>query len=300
MSVSQISFRTLLPELFAALKAFQSSSAKFGIVHSVSAPLSKNSKPSSPKTLLILDSSFNPPSRAHLTLAKSALHKDILRHYEPPYRFLLLFSTQNADKAPSAASFDQRLALMTVFAQDLIKDLQQSDQHDPPDVDIGLTTAPYYTDKSTAISTEGKDAYPDSPRHIHIMGFDTITRFLAPKYYKDFDPPLSALNPYFDAGHELRVTLRPSNEYGFVEDQKAFISKLGRGELEAEGGKPRWAKQIATVEASDGVGVSSTRVRKAAKAQRWDEVSELCTQGIADAVRENSIYEGDDRGAKMA
>ncbi|KAF4551824.1 Hypothetical protein D9617_12g037140 [Elsinoe fawcettii] len=298
MSISQTSFRTLLPELSAALKSFQSSTSKFRVVRSVACS-SPNSK-KSPKTLLILDSSFNPPSRAHLTLAKSALHKDVLKHYEGPYRFLLLFSTNNADKAPSAASFDQRLALMTVFAQDLINGVQGKDQYETTDVDIGLTTAPYYTDKSAAISTEGKDTYPDSPRHIHIMGFDTITRFLAAKYYKDFDPPLAALNPYFDAGHELRVTLRPSDEYGSVEVQKAYIDRLGKGELEIEGGKREWAKQITTAEASDGVGVSSTRVRKAAKAQHWDEVSELCTQGIANAVRENAVYEGDDRGAKMA
>lgn len=297
MSIPKSSFRAILPELSAAIKTFQSSHSRIQIVRTVKCPVPSRA---SPKTLLILDSSFNPPSKAHLTLAKSALSQSVLKKYEAPYRFLLLFSTHNADKAPSAASFDQRLALMTIFAEDLINHLQSSEGYESTDVDIGLTNAPYYTDKSAAISSEGKDTYPASPRHIHIMGFDTITRFLAPRYYQDFDPPLSALNPYFDAGHELRVTLRPSDEYGSVQDQKEFIGKLGRGELEAEGGKPEWAKQITTVEAGDGVGVSSTRVRKAAKAQRWDEVDELCTPGIAAAVKEESIYEGDDRGAKMA
>ena len=192
---------------------------------------------------------------------------------------------------------------MTIFAEDLLRDLQSvanKDDYVLPAVDIGLTTAPYYTDKSLAISKEGAEHYPDSPKHVHLLGFDTITRFFAAKYYPNFNPPFSALNPYFDEGHRLRVTLRPSDEYGTVESQQEFVDSLARGDMESDGGKREWASQIEVVHAEEGDGVSSTRVRKAAKQQDWNEVQQLCTEGVAKAVKENTIYESDDRGAKMA
>ncbi|KAI5257150.1 Nucleotidylyl transferase [Aureobasidium subglaciale] len=300
MSIAASSMRSILPQLETALKSFQSSDSKFRIVRSINPSASS---PASPKTLFILDSSFNPPSKAHLALAKSALHSSSTKHHQSPFGLLLLFSTHNADKAPSAASFPERLALMTLFAEDLLRDIQGVADHDDyvlPAVDIGLTTAPYYTDKSSAISSDGAEHYPGSPKHVHLLGFDTITRFFAAKYYPEFDPPLSALDPYFDKAHQLRVTLRPSDEYGTVESQEGFFDRLARGDMKTDGAKQEWASQIEVVRAEEGVGVSSTRVRKAAKQRDWNEVQQLCTQGVGKAVAENTIYESDDRGAKMA
>lgn len=212
----------------------------------------------------------------------------------------------NADKAPSAASFDQRLTLMTIFATDLLHSLttrpDAADYAPISGVDIGVTTAPYYTDKSAAInsSAEGKHWYPSSPQHVHLLGFDTLTRFFAAKYYQSFSPPLSALAPYFDAGHKLRATLRPDDAYGSEAEQRAFVQRLADGELEGEGGKREWAKQVELVEPTAQAGVSSTVIRKAAKAGEWDVVRELCTEGVAEWVREEGLYDEDDRGAKMA
>lgn len=207
----------------------------------------------------------------------------------------------NADKAPSAASFDQRLTFMTIFAQDLIASLkEQSDEYSIVPVDIGVTTVPYYTDKSVAIEDEGSKWYSSQPKHIHLVGYDTITRFFAAKYYPDFDPPFSALNPYFDHGHRLRVTLRPDDEFGTVDQQKAFVQNIGDGGLEKDGGKKEWADQIDLVPPHPSAGVSSTKIRKAAKRRDWDEVSKLCTPGVATWVQEEKVYEEDDRGAKMA
>ncbi|KAF2157153.1 Nucleotidylyl transferase [Myriangium duriaei CBS 260.36] len=281
MSATQI-YRTLLPTLTTALHSFQSSSSKFRIVHTL------RSSSATPKSLLILDSSFNPPNLAHLLLTTSALSS----FPTPAPRLLLLFSTHNADKAPSAASFPQRLALMAVFATDLIQRLSH-----PPQVDIGLTTLPYYTDKSAAIVADG---YCPGAKHTHLMGFDTLTRFLAPKYYPKFDPPLSALEPYFEAGHGLRVTIRPSEEWGTVEEQRGFVEGLGKGEMERDGGRREWMERIEMVEQVEEEDVSSTRARRAAKSGRWEEVARVCTERVAEVLREEGIYADDDRGAKMA
>ncbi|KAL2352781.1 hypothetical protein BJ546DRAFT_1027821 [Cryomyces antarcticus] len=297
--------RSLLPTLTSALQSFQSSSSKFQIVRTVNPSSTSSPPPANPKTLYILDSSFNPPSIAHLALATSALTSASSQHHARPHRLLLLFSTHNADKAPSAASFPQRLVLMTLLAEDLLSTFQppssSAPAHEDADalaVDIGLTTAPYYTDKSAAIAAS--DVYPSHPVHIHLVGFDTLTRFFNAKYYPDFDPPLSAVAPFFDAGHRLRVTLRPDDEFGSAAQQREYLAKIARGEREGEGARREWAELIEMVDADESVGVSSTRVRRAAKKGDWEEVERLCTRGVAEWVREEKLYEGDDRGSKMA
>lgn len=307
MSSSMHRFRSLVPQLGSALKDFQSSSSNFRVLKTIHpsdlTPQDPQppSQAESPKTLFILDSSFNPPSIAHETLAASALHKSSNSKFPTPHRLLLLFATMNADKAPSAATFDQRLTLMTIFAVDLLRHLKSSsDEHSVVPIDIGVTTVPYYTDKSAAIASEGSTWYPDQPTHIHLIGFDTLTRFFGAKYYPNHSPPFSALTPYFSAGHRLRVTLRPDDAYGTLSQQKSFIERLERGEMEPDGGKREWARQIEVVEPNERVGVSSTRVRKAAKRGDWEEVRGLCTEGVGEWVRGEGLYEEDDRGAKMA
>lgn len=298
MSARISSLRSLLPSLQTTLETFNSSTSKFRIVRTI------NPSPTQPRTLYVLDSSFNPPSRAHLSLATSAL-----RNQKPgedkPIRLLLLFSTHNADKAPSPASFVQRIALMTVFAEDLLKALKSSDYVEDVSIDIGLTKEPYYTDKSVAIAAEAPEVYASKPIHVHLVGYDTLIRFCNPKYYPRYTPPLSALKPFFDAGHKLRVTQRPYNandtsskEFGTVEDQERYLRNIKEGGLEKEGFDANWKGNIDMVEGT-GMGISSTRVRNAAKEGNWDEVGKLCTEGVTAWIREEGLYSEDASGKKM-
>jgi nicotinamide-nucleotide adenylyltransferase len=293
-------FKKLVPELSTALNTFQASSRRFQVLKTVHAAQSDPVSPSRPsdaesaKTLFILDSSFNPPSTAHLTLARSVLSSSSL---PKPHRLLLLFSTQNADKAPSPAPFPHRLTMMTIFAQDLLRSLTSgTSSAEAVPIDIGVTKAPYYTDKSIAIESDGAEWYPSQPRHVHLIGFDTLTRLFAAKYYKDFDPPLSALEPYFSAGHQLRVTLRPDEKYGDVDEQRAYLKNLEDGGLESEGGKREWAKLVELVEPNEEAGVSSTKIRNAASAGEWEVVEGLCTEGVAEWVRSEGLYGAEDEG----
>lgn len=300
-------FKPFVSDLTISLKSFQTSPSKFRVLKTLHRQQSQPKDPSppaaneSPKTLFILDSSFNPPSIAHKTLALSVLEQSYASQFQSPHRLLLLFAVMNADKAPSPAAFEQRLAMMMVFARDLLDVLDQQDsKYQSVPIDIGVTKAPYYTDKSAAIETDGHEWYPNNPKHTHIIGFDTLTRFFNAKYYQDFTPPFSALEPYFTAGHRLRVTMRPDDGYGTVEDQKAFVKKLEDGEMEKDGAKREWARQVELVEPNPKAGVSSTKVRRAAKKWEWEMVRELCTEGVAEWVRSEGLYEEDDRGAKMA
>lgn len=191
---------------------------------------------------------------------------------------------------------------MSAFATDIAKSLR-SEANVP--IDIGLTKEPYYTDKSTAIEREGKDVYGSEARHVHLVGYDTLIRFCNPKYYPNHTPPLSALRPFFEAGHRLRVTQRPedagdasSKEFGSVEEQEGYLRGIKEGGLEKEGFEAGWRDSIEMVEGT-GVGVSSTRVRNAAKEGRWDEVGGLCTEGVAEWLRDQELYGEDASGKKM-
>jgi nicotinamide-nucleotide adenylyltransferase len=302
--------RSLLPALESALNSFVSSSAAFRVIRTVNPPDAADKAIQSceaqlghrPKTLFILDSSYNPPSRAHLALASSTLSSAS----EPlPHRLLLLFSTHNADKAPSPASFAQRLAMMVVFAEDLQSLVQQrtrSSELASVSVDIGLTTAPYYTDKSMSISSANPLPYPSSPTHVQLLGYDTLTRFLAPKYYPKYSPPLSALEPFFGRGHKLLVLLRPESSSDNAvtgdseEEQRAFIRSLADGHLEDEGLKRPWSKQIGIMEGDEvaaAAGISSTVIRRAAKKHDWGEVRRMCTPGVAEWIQDQKLYSED-------
>jgi len=305
--------KALLPTLESALKSFTSSDGKFKVIRTIIPSSNPSSIPSvstlqppfNPRALLILDSSYNPPSRAHLALASSAVAS---LSPSSSARLLLLFSTHNADKAPSPASFSNRLAMMILFAEDLQAHLSRSESTPARvAVDIGLTKAPYYTDKSTAIATEEPATYPSKPVHTHLLGYDTLVRFLAPKYYSKFDPPLSALSPFFGAGHRLLVLLRPDSSSdnavtGDSEDeQRGYISGLAHGSLQKDGFQRAWADQIGVLEgqdATDALGISSTVIRKAAKQKDWGEVERMCTPGVAAWLMEMDLYQGDGEGAK--
>src|SRR3954454_17881416 len=97
-----------------ALKDFTSSAATFRVLRSIPASNAPNSCPT--KILYVLDSSFNPPSRMHMQIATSALQHD---QGAKLHGLLLLFVTQNADKAPKPAFFEDRLVIITLFAQAL-------------------------------------------------------------------------------------------------------------------------------------------------------------------------------------
>lgn len=309
-----------------------------------------------PKTLFILDSSFNPPSIAHAALAQSAFLDDCnssssqpsqpsqqqkekeKKEYEFPHRLLLLFAVTNADKIAAPASFEHRLAMMTCFARDLQDffasltekrqgqeqeqqkdeqkqhkdEKQHKDDHHPMAIDIGVTKYPFYTDKSRAIESEqGQKFYPTHPRHIHLLGYDTLTRIFTAKYYiqQNFNPPFVALQPYFDKGYELRVTLRPdstsagptSSSSSSVdnvekEDQKtSFLQTLTdpQGEMQKNGARANWARQIEFVSPQSAeMGVSSTRIREAVGKGEWEVVRELCTPRVARWVEREGLYLG--------
>ncbi|KAL8726408.1 MAG: hypothetical protein Q9181_006063 [Wetmoreana brouardii] len=284
----------LLSQFQSSLKSFGSSPSTFLVVHTTpSFP-----PPPSLETLHVLDSSFNPPTRAHLRIALSALHSNA---YPKPHRLLLLLATQNADKAPKPAAFEQRLAMMTVFAQDILDEYsaasspQQSPVGEGEDlaVDIGITKKPYYNDKAIAIEDSGQyagKATGQQPQQVHLLGFDSLIRLLDTKYY----PPnhtLSALDPFFER-HRIRVTRRSQEgtDWGTRTDQVQYLEALATGGAENVGGKREWAERIELVE-GEREEISSTKVRNYAGNKEWGKVESSIGTRVREWIEKERLYE---------
>ncbi|KAL3427719.1 cytidylyltransferase family protein [Phlyctema vagabunda] len=231
------------------LKSFTASSSTFQILHSFGPPRSSQSI----KRLYILDSSFNPPTLAHLHIATSSIAS--------PCRLLLLLAIQNADKAPKPLSFPERLHLLTIFASSLSKRPQQQDgsrpEHDGQDlglgIDIGVTKLPYFHSKASSIRQSGE--YATDPEQIHLTGFDTLIRILDPKYYDH--GRLDVLQGFFETSR-LNVTLRDGGQWGERAQQEDLLRKIASGELEGIGARREWVtdERIVLVEGRGGSPIS--------------------------------------------
>ena len=287
----------LVPNLRSALYAFTASPSPFRVLTTTS---SSTAFYAPVKTLYVLDSSFNPPTLAHLRIAISALLSDKHANSSPTKRLLLLLATQNADKAPKPASFEQRLAMMTIFADELVQRTRSHNEDkgthgaDVVVVDVGVTKSPLYLDKAAILDRSGQYGDVDNgPEQVHLTGFDSLIRLLDPKYYPP-DHTLHSLQSLFSK-HRVRVTRRTDDEWGGRKEQDAYVQALAKGEREEEGAKSEWSSRIELVEGrqeGDEV-VSSTKVRKASKNKDKEALERLVPNGIVEFILEQRLYAED-------
>ncbi|PFH52948.1 hypothetical protein AMATHDRAFT_45856 [Amanita thiersii Skay4041] len=161
---------------------------------------------SSPLRISILDASFNPPTLAHLALANSPRPGGT-----PDYDArLLLLSVRNADKSikPGDASYSQRIDMMHLLSNHITN---TSDN-----VAIAIIDEPTFVGKSQHLlsflsqrisSFHGITG--DIPIQLFfLLGFDTLERLVAPRYYDSEEQMLIALRKFFSpppAGDDSHV-----------------------------------------------------------------------------------------------
>ena len=125
-----------------------------------------------PKTSLhisVLDSSFNPPTLAHLALANAPNPFSSTLGYDAK---LLLLSVRNADKIPQAgdATLPQRVEMMCLLAASI----HHSSCGSPPNVAVGLVNEPTFIAKSSALRRFFDDrlaeltSSPSPPMHVQL------------------------------------------------------------------------------------------------------------------------------------
>ncbi|CAO3651926.1 unnamed protein product [Mucor fragilis] len=136
--------------------------------------------------LLVLDSSFNPPTKAHAKLLQTSMEAYPAGHFDGS---LLLFSTNNVDKILTGASVLQRAQMMEMIA------LQY------PHTAVGFTPHGRFMDKAKHIRSWFAETYSSSQLELYfIVGYDTMTRLLDPKYYNG-TLVKDALAPFFESSH---------------------------------------------------------------------------------------------------
>ncbi|KAI0067272.1 Nucleotidylyl transferase [Artomyces pyxidatus] len=176
------------------------------------------SLPLSPSSLRIavLDSSFNPPTLAHLALA-SAPPPDASGTYDAR---LLLLSVRNADKQlkPGDATYVQRMAMMALVAE------QIENTHPSANVAVAIIDEPTFVGKSRILLAflrqlmgSGQPSEAGSLPKVQLsflQGFDTLERLLEPRYYGSSDRMHEALLAFFspDGDNSRVVCARRRNQ----------------------------------------------------------------------------------------
>jgi nicotinamide-nucleotide adenylyltransferase len=229
---------------------------------------------SSPTVTCVLDSSFNPPSVAHFTLARSAL--SYFESHNRQASLLLLLATTNADKLSSDDDeYNRRVEMMQKFAEEL-----------PCEVKIALTKKARFVDKLQLV----KEHVP-STEVVFVVGFDTMIRILDAKYY---DSPISqALSPLMKGAMFYCLTRAPDtvskmpNTVGHLQDQLALVDRIRQGSF--PGVPPEWADRIIVEHPiDDTTGLSSSLARKLVA--QGKDLSHVLTPKVAQYVNDHGLY----------
>jgi nicotinamide-nucleotide adenylyltransferase len=233
------------------LDSFISSPHTFQITNTTSTPPNHT-------TLHILDSSFNPPTKAHLNLAE----------WSRPRTVLLLLAIQNADKPPKPVSFDHRLAMMNLLAQEI-------EHHGGTSVLIALSKHARFVDKARDVLL----SFPEMQKVVWLVGYDTLIRVLDQKYYPGTLE--DSLRGFWER-NRLVCAIR-----GDDVTERGYVDRIRRGEV--IGVPPAWAEYITVIEPV-GKEVSSTNAREAAHSADWATLQRIVPAMIAEYIRQEKLY----------
>ncbi|KAF9282113.1 hypothetical protein BGZ68_006194 [Mortierella alpina] len=240
---------------------------------------------SRPTRIAVLDSSFNPPTKAHYQLLKAAARVGC-------DAVLLLLATNNVDKGQTGASAVERLEMMEAMAMDAIR----NEKEEPAlrHMAVGLTIHARFMDKAQPIL----DSYPPNTVQLSwIMGHDTMTRLFDPKYYKDVRTDMA---PFFEQC-DVICSSRPG--YGTRDEMMQFVEQSGHASkvtlvdiLDDEGEEARvnYAASSAAATAThcdiEVRKMSSTVVRNAVKDQDWKMVDRCVLPSVKQLIEKNGLY----------
>ena len=224
------------------LQHFIQSEAEEEILYSANVEYEKSTP------MLILDSSFNPPTIAHIALIDHALEQLSQAHV------VLLLAITNADKTHAPSELPLRLELMKAIIPHLMAKHPKLSN-----ASIAVTKHAKFADKCTSFS---------APLYF-ILGMDTLVRVLDPKYYTDYTSSLEGLFS--------RVT-------GFIIFDRAETS------YDRKSIPTQWQDKITFSQAPESESVSSTAVRKAIAAGKWDVVNHLCIEPVIQLIQQHELY----------
>jgi nicotinamide-nucleotide adenylyltransferase len=271
-----------------------------------------------PLRISILDSSFNPPTLAHLALINSQIPQqwrensnnltDEGHGYDAK---LLLLSVKNADKTlmPGDATYLQRLEMMSLLTKSIHSDAMASTPTGPaksdttfPNVAIAITSEPTFVGKSVALLAFLKQRLSQlnvrSSTDLELtflVGLDTLKRLFSPHYYSSEMRMTESLKKFLSplpAGDNSRVvaaerpSISPQSPIGLETKASILLQDYER------------LKRIATMDIGGKLSVcSSSAVRDAVALDGSTSEIEsepvwrkFVTTEIADYIREQRLY----------
>jgi nicotinamide-nucleotide adenylyltransferase len=266
------------------------------------------SPPATPLRISLLDSSFNPPTLAHLALARAS--PGDARAYDA---HLLVLSVRNVDKAlkPGDAVYEQRLAMMIRLGAHLGgaagADPEPAAEDAQPNAAVAILDEPTFVGKADVLrraldarldalapeaapapTPAGADAAGPRAARVHLaflLGFDTLERLFAPRYYPSADEMHARLGRFFADCAVVCAWRGAAADAGADADAKAredATMRAAHGYLES--GRIRMIDIGAAARA-----MSSTDVRKR-RAGGDDAWREMVTPDVAEYVEGNGLY----------
>ncbi|KAK6334305.1 hypothetical protein TWF730_003519 [Orbilia blumenaviensis] len=200
---------------------------------------------------------------------------------EEPPSLLLLLATTNADKPPTPASYEHRLAMMCLLAEEIqnLDSSLDSSRAKVPQIDIGITPHPRFIDKSTDLSAHPFFP-PESTRQVWILGYDTLIRLLNPKYYPPHHTLRDVTTTLLSSTNRILVFARPGAEFGTEASQHEYSTSLDKAIAD---------KVDMIVPGKEAEGVSSTNVRNGVKNGTGEWRDGVCS-GVAGWIGREGLY----------
>ncbi|KAK9376908.1 uncharacterized protein V1513DRAFT_374790 [Lipomyces chichibuensis] len=249
------------------------------------------------QSLIVFDSSFNPPTIAHLELINRTIANPafVPRSATAEANVLLLLAVQNADKPTAPAPLADRLSMMQQFSLEIGRaaDCRISKVN----IAVGITKYPRFVDKAEAVF----HMFPGVEEQVYLTGYDTLIRLLDAKYY-----PCQTLQYAlgdFMTRCKIVCYVRDNPKWGTAAEQVQFVQDIKAGRRTDI---PRlWADRIWLLSYADPIChpgdvtnelhkldlaiVSSTAARDASKHGKVRfmiaEVCRACDRFFADVLR---------------
>lgn len=240
--------------------------------------------------LIVLDSSYNPPTLAHLKLLSESL-KLSRENGTNITNFLLLITNNNVDKELFGANLQERLAMMEIIAQlfqlEGRKKNEGSDSSNNEElrVLVGLTNSGKFIDKITAV----QKILPKAELSF-IMGYDTITRFFMKKYYVGEDMTC-IMEKFFNKSRILCAERKMVANTTTTSNEEEKLSEF----IQKDGIRP-YAKHISILshwmEDEMTCSISSTSARNTLKQnyQGTGLITNILPKEIIHFILKNNIY----------
>ena len=274
-------------------------------------PSLKQSATKTPLRISVLDSSFNPPTLAHLGLTNS-LPPDTAINTDSDYSAkLLLLSVKNADKTlkPGDARYEQRLEMMHLLAKSMqplrAAATAQLTPEEAANAAIAIIDEPTFVGKSRvlrqALARILADTETPAPvvdiadvELTFLIGHDTLARLVSPRYYPSETAMLASLRAFLSAdavgGDRSRVVSAQRSIPAGSNGTEAEVEELPYVREFLDAGRIAVIDMGGTLRA-----YSSTTVRRAVGSMGQDDGAagswrRLVTADIAQYIVDEELY----------